>query len=272
MPQCTINGILIGDPAPARIMGVINCSPESFFKGSFREGGDILETAHKMVKDGADIIDLGGRSTAPLAPKVSTEQEKERMLCALAELEGSGITISVDTMHPDVLERCLRYDVHAINDINGLANPEYARLVADSGLAAVLMASRTVPGDSTTIKETFLALEKVVSRCREYGIDEFVLDPAIGLWTPERNVAFDWELCSNFAAFSSFKRPLLAAVSRKTFIGDLLNHSDPEGRLAGSIAVTTHLLEAGADIIRTHDVRETADTIKVFEKMERVNA
>jgi dihydropteroate synthase len=269
MQQCRIDEVEIGRPAPVRIMGVINCSPESFFQGSRVNPGDVLEYARAMVGQGADIIDIGARSTSPMASPISTAIEAERLECALRELEGSGITVSVDTTRPEVLSRCLRYDIHAVNDIGGLADKEYAKIVADSGLPAILMASIETPGDPTDIETTFGALDKVVSRCRSFGIEEYVLDPAIGLWQPGRNVELDWELCRNFTKFTRFERPLLAAISRKTFIGNLLGQQRPEDRLIGSIAVTMYLLHAGADIVRCHDVRETRDAVGVYEEMEQ---
>ncbi|HVP94754.1 MAG TPA: dihydropteroate synthase [Methanoregulaceae archaeon] len=269
MSQCRINGFEVGKPAPVRIMGVINCSPESFFQGSRVQTCDIVASARKMVGDGADIIDIGGRSTSPSATPVGPAVEAERMELALGELEGSGITLSVDTTRPEVLERCLRYDIHAVNDIGGLADREYAKIVADSGLPVFLMASVAAPGDPTDMQMTMRALKTVISRCRSFGIEEYVLDPAIGLWGPGRTVEFDWELCRNFWKFTRFGRPLLAAVSRKTFIGKLLNQEDPADRLTGSIAVTMLLLQAGADIIRCHDVQETKEAVRVFEEMER---
>ena len=96
-----------------------------------------------------------------------------------------------------------------------------------------------------------------------------MLDPAIGLWGPGRTVELDWELCRNFGKFTQFERPLLAAVSRKTFIGNLLGLENPADRLTGSIAVTMLLLHAGADIVRCHDVMETKEIVRVFEEMER---
>ena len=269
MQQCRINGVEIGRPAPVRVMGVINCSPESFFRGSQVKTCDVLESARAMVSQGADIIDIGARSTSPMAPPISPDVEAGRIELALQELEGSGITVSVDTTRPEVLRRCLRYDIHAVNDIGGLSDPDYARVVADSGLPAVLMASMKAPGDPTTIEATFRALDGVVERCQSSGIEDYVLDPAIGLWSPERTVALDWELCRNFRKFSQFERPLLAAVSRKTFIGKLLGQQNPDDRLIGSIVVTMHLIHAGADMVRCHDVRETKDAVRVYEELER---
>jgi dihydropteroate synthase len=269
MHHCTVNGLKIAEDAPVRVMGVINCSPESFFRGAYCSGKDIAERASEMIAHGADIIDIGARSTSPLAPKISPSCEAERMVAALGELEGSGATISVDTMRPFVLQRCLKFDIHAINDINGLADPEYADIAADSGLPCFLMASMSSPGDSTSLEGTFNALQQVISRCGTHSIGEYVLDPGIGLWNSSRTVALDWELCRQFSEFKKFNYPLLAAISRKTFIGDLLSRKLPEERLAGSLALTTLLLSKGADIVRCHDVKETRDAITVYQTMEK---
>ena len=172
-------------------------------------------------------------------------------------------------MRTAVLQRCLKYDIHAINDINGFSDPEYAKIAADSGLPCFLMASTSGPGDSADLTGTFNALNLVVSRCELLSVREYVLDPGIGLWNPGRSTALDWQLCRQFNEFKKFNHPLLAAISRKTFIGDILSRKRPEERLAGSLALTTLLLSKGADIVRCHDVKETRDAIIVYETMER---
>jgi dihydropteroate synthase len=98
------------------------------------------------------------------------------------------------------------------------------------------------------------------------GIPRYVLDPGIGLWTPKRTTALDWELCHYFEEFARFGRPLLAAVSRKTFLGEPGNRP-PEGRLAASLGLTAVLIAKGADVVRTHDVRETADVIRTVARV-----
>ncbi|HOB18769.1 MAG TPA: dihydropteroate synthase [Candidatus Methanoculleus thermohydrogenotrophicum] len=266
--HCTVNRIQIGGGAPVRLMGVINCSPESFYRGSYTPTAKIYDRALGMQEDGADMIDLGARSTAPGSIPITIAEEMERVDAALSELDGTGITLSVDTRHPEVLEVCLRHDIHAINDISGLADERYARAVADSGLPVFVMASFKVPGDAIGLAETLSALETVVTRCARLGIDEYVLDPAIGRWIPERTYEDDWELCQNFEAFSTFDRPVLAAISRKSFIGHLLG-KEPEERLAGTLALTMELVRQGADVVRSHDVAETADLLKVHEKMRQ---
>jgi dihydropteroate synthase len=266
MQQCRVNKLTIGGDAPPRVMGIINCSPESFYANSYIPTDFVHKTAVEMVEQGADLIDIGARSTAPNTQAISGSTELARIDEALRELDGIGITISVDTMNPWVLDACLRHDIHAINDISGLSSGLYAQKAGQSGLPAFLMASDSQPGDAVGLEATLASLGKVVARCEAAGIREYVLDPGIGIWTPFRSVEDDWTLCRHFADFMRFDRPLLAAISRKTFIGDLLNRF-PEDRLAGSLAVTLMLLERGAAVVRTHDVRETVDTIGIYQRM-----
>jgi dihydropteroate synthase len=266
MRNCVVNNLVIGGGAPVRVMGVINCSPESFYANSYFPIDFVHKTAVEMVEQGADLIDIGARSTAPNTQAISGSTEAERIDAALRELDGSGITVSVDTMNPGVLDICLKHDIHAINDISGLISQAYTQRLAQSGLPAFLMASKNQPGDAIGLDATLEALSSVVDRCETAGIKNYVLDPGIGIWTPFRSVEDDWTLCQHFAEFGKFDRPVLAAISRKTFIGDLLRR-DPEGRLPGSLAVTLMLLEKGASIVRTHDVAQTLDVIRVFERM-----
>ena len=215
------------------------------------------------------MIDIGARSTAPNTQAISGKTEAERIDAALAELDGSGITLSVDTMHPGVLDICLKHDIHAANDIGGFIYPAYAKEVAEAGIPAFVMAANQQPGDPVGIAATLASLEGVMRRCDEAGVKEYVLDPGVGAWTPLRSVDDDWEICRHFGEFLRFDRPLLAAVSRKTFIGMLLER-EPEDRLPGTLAVTVKLLEKGASVIRAHDVAATRDVIKVWERMKRV--
>jgi len=268
MRQCTINKVTIGGDAPVRIMGVINCSPESFYVDSYIPTKEIHAKAVEMVEAGAAILDIGARSTAPHAQAISGTEEAGRIDEALRELDGTGFTISVDTINPWVLDVCLRHEVHAVNDISGFSSPAFVRRVADAGLPAILMASHYQPGDAVGVEATHNALAAVTGRCEAAGIDNYVLDPGIGLWTPLRSVDDDWELCRHFEEFLRYDRPLLAAVSRKSFIGNLLNR-EPQERLFGSLAVTMSLLAKGASMVRTHDVKETVDTIRVFTRLVR---
>lgn len=269
MKSCVVNGLSIGGDNPVRLMGVINCSPESFYSDSFVPVDSVHKRAVEMVEAGAAIIDIGARSTAPNAQQISGKAEADRIDAALREMDGSGIMVSVDTMSPGVLEVCLKHEIHMINDIAGLSSPAYAGAAAASGLPVIAMASVSVPGDAVGCDATQMALATVVRRCEQSGIDNYILDPGIGMWTPFRSVDDDWDLCIHFDRFSSFGRPLLAAISRKTFLGMLLDRF-PEDRLAGSLAVTFWLLQKGASLVRTHDVAATADVIRTYERLVKV--
>jgi len=266
-----IHNITIGDGVP-KILGVLNISPESFYSDSFTPEKEILRRVDAMKRDGADIIDLGARSTALHAPPLSAAEEKERVISALRKLDEAGagddVVLSLDTMYPEVLCAALHFDLSVINDVSGLLNPEFAKLAADSGLAVISMASVSAPGDALDFFGTLAGMGAVLKRAESFGIDELILDPGIGKWSSARSSAADWELCRRYPELKEFGRPLLAAVSRKAFIGDALNRG-PKERLAGSLGVAFALCEAGADLLRVHDVAETADIISVYLKLRR---
>ncbi|MDD1676849.1 MAG: dihydropteroate synthase [Methanomicrobiales archaeon] len=266
MHLCHIGPVSIGGTNPVRLMGVINCSPESFYSESFAGHGTINAAAERLTGEGAEVLDIGGRSTAPASLPVSIAEEKERVITALRELDGCGFTITVDTMHPEVLEAALQYGINGVNDISGLANPRMGSCVADQGIPAVLMAAVQQPGDAIGFDASLTALQTVEQRCDLHGIKAYVLDPGIGRWIPARTAENDWELCCNFSRFLSLQRPLLAAISRKSFVGDLLKKS-PEERLSGSLALTTFLVQQGAGMVRTHDVAETRDVLSVCRRL-----
>jgi dihydropteroate synthase len=266
MQTCDLGGLLVGPPHPIRCMGVINCSPESFFSGSYVPPEMTASRAADLVAMGADIIDIGARSTAPHSHPISVSEERERLKTSLAELSDIDIRVSVDTRYPEVLEACLRFDITAVNDIHGLADEAFAKLLGDSGLPAIVMAAEREPGDAVGADATMRVLDLVMQRAERNGIQNIILDPGIGKWTTTRSPENDWELCASFSRFLEFNRPLIAAISRKSFIGDLLD-ADAQDRLAGTLGVTYHLLEQGASLVRAHDVKETKHLIKVFEKL-----
>lgn len=267
MIPCHVNGMRIGGGAPVRLMGVLNLSPESFYPPSYVPPESVRGAAFRMIDEGADIIDIGGRATGPTSISIDESSEVERVCIALKELEGSGITISIDTCHAGVLERALRYDIHAVNDISGLSSDRMGALVKDANLPAILMATHSIPGDAGDLDGVVSALGRVTERCARWGVKEYILDPGIGLWTPSRTVEDNWELCRRFSAFRRFGRPLLAAVSRKTFIGALLDQG-VERRIYGSLALAFHLVQQGASMVRAHDIRETREVISVYEKLK----
>jgi len=249
-----------------RLMGAINLSPESFFKASVADSDSILNMAHRMVDEGATIIDIGARSTWPLAEPITKNKELQRLLPALGILQDNvDAVISVDTMFSDIAEKSLKLGADIINDVSGFtADENMADIVADHDCHAVVMASDKITGDPIGMNSVMESLDAIIKKARSRGIgnDQLILDPAIGKWIAEKEPIYDLETINQFDRLNIFEKPILAAISRKSFLGEVLG-KPAEERLFGSLAATAIVVSKGAHIIRTHDVAPTLDVIKV---------
>ncbi len=258
-------------------MGILNLSPDSFFIGSHVSSPEMaLERAILMVEQGATIIDIGAESTQPkLHPTISCELELERLLPALRLLiRELPIPISVDTSKADVIRVVADLGISLINDTRALREPGALSALAETNLSVCLMHMQFPHGapqdrahnvyPSGVISEVKQFLAQRISACLEAGIapDRIWVDPGIGAGNFGKSCDENLELLRNLAKFKSLGFPLLVGISRKTFIGELLG-IPPEERLAGSLAATTWAVAQGADVIRTHDVRETVEAVKV---------
>ena len=261
-----ICGIKVGDRYPSHVMGIINLSPESFYESSVVSPDSALEIALKMVENGATFLDLGARSTWRFSEQISKKEELERILPSLKALEGNvDAVISVDTMFSEIAEEALKRGAEIVNDVSGFtADPRMIDVVADYGCPAVVMASREVPGDPLGMDSIIEALDSIIQAAEARGIkqEKLILDPAIGKWTDEKLPIYDFETLDDFERLKIFEKPLLAALSRKSFIGDVLEKPVTE-RLYGSLAAAAIAVYKGAHIIRTHDVPETFDVVKL---------
>lgn len=263
-----IAGVGVGDAHPVRIMGVINLSRESFYNGSVSEPEDVLVRAQQMVADGADFLDIGGRSTWPLADRITKEEERRRLVKALELLvDGVDVPISVDTQFADIAKEALDMGAHIVNDVSGLtSDPDMAGLVSEYGCPVVVMASDKAPGDPVGMDAVMSSLQRIVRSTEDAGISpgKVIIDPAIGKWLPGKLPMYDLETLDQLERLKVFGKPLLVAISRKSFIGEILDRPATE-RLMGSIAATAVAVYKGAHIIRTHDVGETADAARVAQ-------
>ncbi|HEY6586350.1 MAG TPA: dihydropteroate synthase [Candidatus Methanoperedens sp.] len=265
MIEKTIAGLKVGDDQPVRIMGVINLSKESFYKNSVVSPVHVRDAALKMINEGADLIDVGARSTWPLAAKISKDEERSRLIPAVRALADIPVPVCVDTMFSDLAEEALLAGAKIINDVSGFTNDEKMMDVAGKyACPVILMASNNIPGDPVGMDAIIESLGRIIERAQNCGIspDSIIVDPAIGKWTPEKLPIYDYETIDNIARLRIFKKPILAAISRKSFIGDILNKPATE-RLYGSLAATAIAVRNGAHIIRTHDVAPTADAVRV---------
>ena len=263
----TIAGLKVGDDQPVRVMGVINLSKESFYSGSVVRADSVLNAAVKMIEEGADLIDIGARSTWPLAQKISKEEERSRLIPAIRQLRDISVPISVDTMFADLASEALDEGADIINDVSGFTSNEIMEnTVREHGCPVILMASNKVPGDPVGMDAVMSTLAGIISQAEEKGIDpdSIIIDPAIGRWTQNKLSIYDYETIDTLGRLRIFGKPILAAISRKSFIGETLGKPAGE-RLYGSLAATAIAVRNGAHIIRTHDVAPTVDAVRVAE-------
>jgi len=268
-----IAGIKIGDTYPVRIMGVINVSPESFFKGSVFSSEDALKrVAERLVKEGAAIIDVGARGTAPyLKTDISVEEEGARLTHAIEIIrEVTDVPISADTQSAIVAEAALQAGASIINDVSGLAHDAAMADVAKKYQGVILMAHAdytAMEGNPVSVVHT--SLTAALKRAEQAGIarDKIVLDPGLGFFR-NRDISWDqWDriILQQLSQFHSFGKPLLIGISRKSFIGKILGHANPDDRLYGSLGLTALSVLQGIHLIRTHDVAATRDVVKITE-------
>ncbi|MGY5854354.1 MAG: dihydropteroate synthase [Candidatus Thorarchaeota archaeon] len=255
-----VNDLEIGNRHPVRVMGVVNLSSESFYKGSTVLDEDaLLSRIQKLVKDGADIIDVGGASSAPKniysTADVSIEEELARIKQYMVTIvDSSDLPVSIDTMSSAVAEVALDLGAALVNDISGLQKDEkMARLVVDRDVPVVLMANCGKPCES--VDSAYQSLKRSLEIAKSAGLncEKIIVDPGIGFGKPAE---IDLELIRDIRRFGLLSHPVLVGVSRKAFIGNILNQPNPDDRLSGTIAATTIAVSNGVDIVRTHDVEE----------------
>ncbi len=260
------------DLSRPRIAGILNMTPDSFYDGGFfvsaEEG---LERIAAMVRDGADIIDVGGESTRPGSDPVSSGEEMERVLPILEKAvpEFPEVLFSIDTTKYEVARAALEAGVQIVNDVSGLRNaPELASLCAEYDAGYVLMHSKGTPRDmqidpryEDVLAEVELFFHSGLERLADAGVKRVILDPGIGFG---KTAAHNLTLIAGLERLGKSGYPLLVGASRKSLIGQILDNRPAGGRLAGTIALHYHCLINGARILRVHDVREAKDSVEIY--------
>ncbi|TFG16220.1 MAG: dihydropteroate synthase [Promethearchaeota archaeon] len=276
------NILEIGDNNPPTIMGVLNLSPESFYKGSVYENEDALkEATNQMVKNGAKILDLGARSTAPWSKKISIKEELDRILPAMdivCKNIPKDIILSVDTQYTEIAQQTFdlakKYKKHIIiNDVSCLkTDASLKSFLIDNNIPVIIMASKKVPGDLCTLSEIIIELEKTISDLKKQGYNKnnIIIDPGIGHWIEKKTHIYDLKIIGNLDKLRVLNKPVLVAISRKSFIGTTLNIPEPENRLNGTLAATAIAVFKGAHIVRTHDVdQQLLEIVKMAEEIKK---
>jgi dihydropteroate synthase len=263
------------------IMGILNVTPDSFSDGGrFQTVNAAIEQAIKMVSVGVDIIDIGGESAKPGATPVDEQTELERVLPVIQGIrqhpDTQQIPISIDTTKAAVAEAAIQAGADLVNDVSGgKFDPQMLETVARLNVPYIMMHMRGTPKtmqqmtDYIDIVGEILAyFETQIDRAIAAGIDrsQIIIDPGIGFAkTYQQSI----ELIRQLDKFQSLELPILVGVSRKSFIGKVLNQPDPDRRLWGTAAACCAAIDRGVDILRVHDVAEMVDVCRVADVMFR---
>jgi dihydropteroate synthase len=254
------------------VMGILNVTPDSFSDGGRYQALEFaVERAEQMIKDGVDIIDIGGESTRPGSPSVPADEELRRVMPAIYALRELGYPLSIDTCKPEVMREAIIAGADMINDINGFRAPGAIDAVKDSDCGLCVMHMRGTPQDMQASPDYDDVVADVIAFLRERidallaaGVarERVTIDPGFG---------FGKSVEHNYALLRSIRRmegelglPVLAGLSRKSMIGAVTGRS-VEQRLAGSLAGALAAVAQGARIVRVHDVAETVDALKVWQ-------
>lgn len=284
-----LGSVRVGGDNPTRIMGILNTSPESFYKDSVKQTRQaIAGTVRQMEQEGADIIDVGGMSTAPYLKTVISEKEESRRIAgAIKTIQNvSNLPISVDTCRASVAKNALDLGVRILNDISGLKyDDNMPGVVSSYGPSLVLCAfGRGGIADGEPVRQTKGLLRQSVILAEKSGIspDNVVLDPSIGFFRRSgsgkfftKTTASDW-FGRDLKIIQNLKRigqghPLLVSVSNKSLIGKLFDIENPADRVAGSTVVEAICVLNGANVIRTHNVGQTKQAVSAAEKISKLH-
>jgi dihydropteroate synthase len=255
-----------------KVMGILNVTPDSFSDGGqFTCVDRALKQVEQMVVNGVDIIDIGGESTRPGAAEVSIEDEIVRVIPLLKAIKSRfDISVSIDTSKAEVMSEAILYGADMINDVRALQNNGCLEVVAQSDIAVCLMHMQGMPRTmqekpqyNDIINDIIEFFKQRIQCCEQSGINKerLLLDPGFGFG---KTLAHNYEMLAKFAQFKSLGLPVLAGISRKSMIGDLLNRAVNE-RLAGSLAAAIVAIQQGANIIRVHDVQESVDVMNILK-------
>jgi dihydropteroate synthase len=261
-----------GQGARARVMGILNVTPDSFSDGGHYQSLEFaISHAEEMIEAGVDIIDVGGESTRPGSPPVSLEDELQRVMPVLYAVRDMGPAISVDTYKPQVMREAIIAGVDMINDVNGFRAPGAIEAVRDSDCALCIMHMQNdpqhmqlAPSYTDVVAEVSAFLRERVEAMLAAGIDprRICIDPGLGFGkTVEHNYTL---LKSTSRLIAELDKPLLAGLSRKSMVGAVTG-KPVEQRMAGSVGGALAAVAQGALIVRVHDVAETVDALKVWQ-------
>ena len=277
LPHVWTFGDLKLDLSQPHVMGILNVTPDSFSDGGrHNQKEDAVARALEMMAEGATVIDIGGESTRPGAVVVEVEEEIRRVVPVVEELAKHKVILSIDTSQPEVIRAAVQAGAHIWNDVRALTKPNALKTAAELNIPVIIMHMR---GEPTTMNkldqyedvtaDVIRELSQRVQDALDVGVkaENIMIDPGFGF---AKNAQQNLKLLQEFYKLTEMGYPILSALSRKRFIGAVLDGAEPQERAVGS--ATAHLLsiQQGACMVRAHDVKVTADAIKVWQAMQMV--
>jgi len=270
-------GTLVDLSVP-KIMGILNCTPDSFFDGgNYKNESDFLKQAEKLLTDGADFIDIGAYSSKPNADFVSEDEELARMVpvVELVLKHFPETLISVDTFRAAVAKASVESGAAMVNDIAaGMLDDKMLETVGKLKVPYIMMHMRGTPQTMVKltqyddiVKEMLEYFAERINTARHLGIDDIIIDPGFGF---AKTLAQNYEVLNKMELFQMTDLPILAGMSRKSMIYKLLDIT-PQEALNGTTVLNTLALTKGANIVRVHDVKEAAETVKIFNQLRTTN-
>jgi dihydropteroate synthase len=276
-----VDGVLGLDARRCLVMGVVNVTPDSFSDGGrWFDHDAAVERGRELLRQGADVVDVGGESTRPGAARVSAEEELRRVLPVVRDLAAEGAVVSVDTTRAAVADAAVAAGARLVNDVSGgRADARMPAFAADAGVPFVAMHWRghsdvmeTLTTYSDVVTDVLEELARGVDRLVAAGVDpsRVVVDPGLGF---AKNAGHNWQLIAALDRLVALGPPVLLGASRKRFLGTLLAKPDGtpapvEERDSASHAITTIAALAGVWCVRVHEVRASADAVRVVAAVQ----
>ncbi len=262
------------DLAQPHVMGILNVTPDSFSDGGKHNSQEqAVAYALQMIADGATVIDIGGESTRPGALVVEVEEEIRRVVPVVEELAQHNVIISIDTSQPEVMRKAVQAGAHIWNDVRALTRPNALITAAELDIPVIIMHMRGEPTTmnnlnqySDVTQDVMGELQQRINAALAVGIksENIMIDPGFGF---AKNAQQNLKLLQEFHLLTNLGYPILSALSRKRFIGEVLDESNAQNRVVGSVAAHLLSIQQGACMVRVHDVKATSDAIKIWQAM-----
>lgn len=270
--QC---GRLQLDLSVPHIMGILNVTPDSFSDGGKYLAPDhAIQHALQMIADGATVIDVGGESTRPGASVVSEEEEMRRVIPVVQALSQYDVVISIDTSTPAVMREAVAVGAHIWNDVRGLTRPQALETAVALDIPVILMHMRGEPDTMNSLaqydhvtNEVIQELQQRIDQALQAGVkaEHIILDPGFGF---AKNTAQNLQLLNEFDQLHQLGYPVMSALSRKRFLGEIIGETAADQRAVSSVMAHLICVQQGACMLRVHDVKATADALKVWQAMQ----